>query len=273
MQISSIYVYPIKSLGGISLLRSEVTERGLALDRRWILVDENNVFLTQRNIAEMALFKLAIESDCLIVSFELEEIKIPFKTSSQNKEIISIWDDKLEAVHVGKIFDNWFSDRLKLKCKLFYQPEYSIRKIDEKYSITGNEHTNLADGYPILIVSEASLADLNSKCPEFIEMIRFRPNIVIKNSKAFEEDNLEKFNVGNTLMYGVKPCARCILTTINPKTLEKSKEPLLTLSTYRKINNKIHFGQNVLVHEVGEIKIGDFLISNWFDPLLIGLFV
>lgn len=261
MQISSIYVYPIKSLGGVSLLKSEVTERGLALDRRWILVDENNVFLTQRNISEMAKFELHIKTDCLIVNFELEEIKIPYLQTSQNKQIITIWDDKVEAIQVGKIFDDWFSERLKIKCKLFYQPDYSIRKIDEKYCKTGKEHTSLSDGYPILITSEASLADLNSKCPEFIEMIRFRPNIVVSNSKAFEEDNLKKFKVGNTQMYGVKLCARCSLTTINPKTLEKNKEPLLTLSTYRKTKNKIFFGQNVVVHEVGEIKIGDFLIS------------
>jgi uncharacterized protein len=259
MKITGIYIYPIKSLGGISLESSKITERGLELDRRWALVDENLKFLSQREIPEMAKFSVKLADNEIIVTNTLNgnSIKIPLKTNSLVSKKITIWDDSVEALHVGDNYDFWFSENLGVKCKLFYQPEDSIRAIDSKYMVLGNEHTSLSDGYPILIAGEKSLEMLNNKCPEKIEMRRFRPNLVFEGGLPFCEDNFKKIKLGSTQLFGVKPCARCVVTTINPESLQKTKEPLLTLSKFRKNGHKILFGHNLVVHEQGSIKLGD----------------
>jgi uncharacterized protein len=117
----------------------------------------------------------------------------------------------------------------------------------------------LSDGYPILILSEASNSILNEKSLENIDIHRFRPNIILTDCEAFTEDNLNKFTINEAEFYAVKPCARCQITTLNVETLKFGKEPLLSLSKFRKFGNKIVFGENVVVHKIGHIKVGDVL--------------
>jgi uncharacterized protein YcbX len=171
--------------------------------------------------------------------------------------LVKVWEDELMAEIVDKEICDWFSQQIGQKVSLVYQSEDSMRKIDSTYAVNGEEHTSFSDGYPILIISEASLDELNSKCPEKIPMERFRPNVVVKNCDAFFEDTLREIKIGYTRLYGVKPCARCIMTTINQETFEISKEPILTLSKFRKFEHRILFGQNVVVHKTGDISVGD----------------
>lgn len=262
MEVLDLYVYPIKSLGGIRLMNSKVTERGLELDRRWMLVDKENTFMSQRKYPEMAKLKVEIESDNLIVTNLIngDSIKICLGLKTNKREIVNIWDDKVYAEHLNDVYDKWFSTNLNKECRLFFQPEDSIRKIDERYFVTGNEHTSLSDGYPILIISEESVNQLNTKLEAKVSILRFRPNIVIRNSKPHEEDDLQYFEINNAAFQGVKPCARCNMTLLNPETLEIGTEPLKTLNTYRKSGNKILFGQNVVVLKEGFLSIGDKLI-------------
>ena len=260
--VSEITIYPIKSLGGISLQTTIVEERGLQYDRRWVLADENNIFITQRQNEQMALIDVAIEADGLRVSHRLKRIApllIPFVPQTTDQQQITIWDDVVRAIRVNDETDTWFSSVLDRKCSLFYQPDDSVRLTDPKYSITKKEHTSFADGYPILIIGQASLDELNAKLEEPISMKRFRPNIVFMGGEAHAEDSWKYFNLGNAKLVGVKPCARCVLTTINPETSEKGKEPLKTLAQYRNKNNKILFGQNLLVAETGKISVGDII--------------
>ncbi len=262
MEISRLFIYPIKSLGGISLQKSDVEMRGLKHDRRWMLVDENGVFLTQRNLPKLAAFSLSINNQFLEVFNKVTQskINIPFLPKSGIKMLVKVWDDELIAEIVDIEISDWFSLQLGQKVNLVYQSEDSIRKVDKNYAVNGEEHTSFSDGYPILVISEASLDELNSKCPEQIPMERFRPNVVIRNCEAFSEDTLGEINISDAKLYGVKPCARCIMTTINQDTFEKSKEPILTLSKFRKFEHRILFGQNVVVHKIGTIAVGDKVV-------------
>jgi uncharacterized protein YcbX len=263
--ISEINIFPIKSLGGISVQEVEVEERGLQYDRRWVLADAHDTFMTQRENEKMALIEVKIEADGLKVSHKtlaIEPLKVPFQPQTSERKLIKIWDDNVEGIRVADEADEWFSKVLAKKCHLYYQPDDSFRKIDAQYAITHEEHTSFSDGYPILMIGQASLEELNNKLEKPIEMKRFRANLVFQGGNPFEEDNFKGFGVGSSKLVAVKPCARCILTTIDPETGEKGKEPLKTLSEFRKKGNKILFGQNIIVHQIGKIKIGDELFFN-----------
>ncbi len=260
--VTEITIYPIKSLGGISLQSAIVEERGLQHDRRWVLADEQNRFMTQRDNEQMALIDVSVEPDGLKVSHRLKKIApliVPFKPQTTDNQIITIWDDAVNAIRVNDEADAWFSAVIGKKCHLFYQPDNSIRLTDPRYSITKEEHTSFSDGYPILIIGQASLDNLNERLDEKITMKRFRTNLVFSGGEAHEEDEWKYFKVGDTKLVGVKPCARCIMTTINPETAEKGKEPLRTLNKYRNFGNKILFGQNLLVVETGRVSVGDLI--------------
>jgi len=257
--ISELYIYPIKSLGGISLSSAQVTDRGLKYDRRWMLVDEQNRFLTQREYPQMALLKVQIESDGLLVTHHLSGLVfIPFEQYDPGKQEVVIWDDTCAGVFVDPELDNWFSAALGIKCRLVHMPEDTRREVDQRYAREGMI-TSFADAYPFLLIGQASLDDLNNRMAESLPMNRFRPNIVFTGGDAFDEDLMNHIQIAGIDFYGAKLCARCVLTTIDQQTAVKAKEPLKTLARYRLMNNKILFGQN-LVHEgTGIISVGDTL--------------
>jgi uncharacterized protein len=260
--VTEITIYPIKSLGGISLKSAVVEERGLRYDRRWVLADDDNRFMTQRENEQMALIDVKIENDGLHVWHRLKRIApliIPFEPQTVDIKDITIWDDIVKATRVSDEADAWFSMVLGKNCQLFYQTDDSVRLTDPRYSITKEEHTSFSDGYPILIIGQASLDKLNAQLEEPFSMKRFRTNLVFSGGQAHHEDELKYFKVGTAKLVGVKPCARCVMTTINPETAIKGKEPLKTLSKYRNVGNKILFGQNLLVVETGTISVGDVI--------------
>jgi uncharacterized protein len=261
MIISALYIYPIKSLGGITVDETLVEARGFEHDRRWVLVDKNNRFLSQREHAQMALISVSLEESGLKIQHQKLRIAptlIPFKPQTTDFQSITVWDDTINCQRVSDEADAWFSGVLGQEARLFYQPEESIRIVDQKYA-TESDHTSLSDGFPVLIISEASMDFLNEKSSETIEIQRFRPNIVFKNSIPHEEDSFADIAINDVLFEGAKPCARCIMTTINPATAEKGKEPLKSLTAYRKWGNKILFGENLLIKKTGKIAIGDTL--------------
>jgi len=257
--VSELYVYPIKSLGGIKLDSAELTDRGFQYDRRWMLVNEQNEFLTQREFPQMALLQTEITNSGIKVSQKKnvnENILVPFNAESNYKITVRVWDDMCDAIFVNDHFSDWFSDQLKIRCKLVYMPDDSIRRVDRRYAFN-NETTSFSDGYPILMISEESLADLNSRLINSLPMNRFRPNMVIKDVRPYEEDEMDQFDINGINFYGVKLCSRCVITTTNQDTAEKNKEPLKTLATYRTKNNNVYFGQNVLYNGNGKISVGN----------------
>lgn len=259
LTLSEIWIYPIKSLSGIRLRRSDVKQKGLVYDRRWMLVDESGRFLTQREHPEMSQFQLEMNTEGLTILNRVsnQSLVLDLKAKPIGESLSAIiWDDEVETIEVSHVYSQWFSDQLKINCKLVFFPETHRRDVDPDYA-TKNEQVSLADGYPFLIIGRASLDDLNKRLKEPLPMNRFRPNFVFTGGEAYEEDNWKKFRIGSNRFVGVKPCSRCVLTTVDQRSGVKGTEPLATLATYRKYGSKIKFGQNLLAIDHDEIQEGD----------------
>ncbi len=258
--VCGLYIYPIKSLGGIALDQVELTDRGFRYDRRWMLVDGANRFLTQREHSEMALLQTSLVPTGIAVHKKLnpaERISIPGNIDQEAMEEVTIWGDICGAVEVGKLYNEWFSEALGMKCRLMYMPEAGERLVDPRHAITPHDLTNFSDAYPVLLLGKESLEDLNDRMEAALPMERFRPNIVTEGLQPYEEDQLRQFAINAVNFYGVKLCSRCVLTTIDQQTGKKAKEPLRTMATYRAINNNIYFGQNIIYSGGGTIRLGD----------------
>ena len=263
MYISEINIYPVKSLAGISLNESKIERRGLEFDRRWMLIDENNKFLTQREFPKMATVKTEILSDGLQVSSDGNKLLISFAPQSNETETVKIWSARCKAKIYEDAINEWFSDILQTNCKLAVMPEQTQRKVNYFYAVQKDDHVSFADGYPFLIIGENSLKDLNSRLKEDLPMNRFRPNFVVADSEGFAEDSWKKLKIGETIFHVVKPCARCVMTTIEQSNGEKQGiEPLKTLASFRipkrSVKKKILFGQNLIAEKAGDIlRVGD----------------
>jgi len=261
--IQDLYIYPIKSLAGIRLTAAKVAERGFELDRRWMLVDESGTFLTQRKFPLMAQFKVEIAPDGLIVYPDFapkNKINIPFEAEIDAQVAVRIWDDQMVAQLVGTQIDEWFSELLNKPVRLVKMPLTTHREISPKYAENG-EAVSFADAMPYLIIGQESLNDINARLDSPVPMDRFRPNIVFSGGSAFAEDSWKHIRIGEVDFRVTKPCARCVMITIDQATSNQGKEPLKTLSTYRKVGNKVLFGQNMMALKAGEVKVGDTVQS------------
>ena len=257
MFLSGLYVYPIKSCGGIGVDEWEVDERGLRHDRRWMLVDETGCFMSQRELPRMALVKVRIESHGLVVDAPgMSSLNVPFQPPDGRLLLASVWNDLVESRAVGDDADRWFSEFLEVSCKLVHLPDESVRPVDPAYGGPG-DRVGLADGFPFLLISEASLADLNARLEQPLPMNRFRPNLVVGGCEPFAEDGWSLVRIGRLTFRVVKPCARCAITTVDQESAAKGKEPLRTLARFRRAGNKVLFGQNLIHDETGTLRIGD----------------
>ncbi len=260
MEISQIYMYPIKSMGGISLTECELDRFGLKYDRRWMLVDKNGNFLTQRHHAKMCLFNIAIQDESLLITHKNDakiNLVVPFTPNMDTTLEVKVWDDVCESQLVDTAIDQELSLIFGEEVHLVLMPDHIKRQVDKRYAPEGST-TAFSDGYPLLMISEASLELLNTKLEHAIEMRRFRPNLVIKGGYAHCEDQKGIWQIGQYKFQAVKPCSRCVVTTINPDTSNKSPEPLRTLSSYRKQDGKVMFGMNMLHQNFNaKLKLGD----------------
>jgi uncharacterized protein YcbX len=257
--IQDLYIYPIKSLAGIRLTEAKVEERGFEYDRRWMLIDKSGMFLSQRAFSVMALLRVTLDADSLSVyhiSKPDDVLHIPFDLEGEEISSVTVWDDEMPARLVSAEFDAWFSDKLQMNARLVKMPLSTERKVDPRYAVNG-ESVSFADGMPYLLIGQESLEELNSRLEIPVPMNRFRPNIVFSGGDAFAEDSWGKIQIGKIDFQVVKPCARCVLTTVDQETGIKSSEPLKTLSGYRKVGNKVLFGQNTVALSAGVIKVGD----------------
>jgi len=261
--LTQINIYPIKSLGGISLQSSLVEERGLQYDRRWMLVDEQNMFFTQRLHPKMALLRVEINNDLLTIKHKQNKFSpltihpMPYDVEEVN---VQIWEDNVTALKYNNDVNDWFSEAIGIKCCLVYMPDSTKRKVDPKYA--NNKMVGFADGYPFLIIGEESLNDLNKRLEEPLPMIRFRTNFVFSGGKPFDEDNWKTIKIGNMVFHSTKSCPRCVITTINQDTGTKGKEPLKTLATFRQKDNKVMFGMNLVAERTGMVSVGDEIKIN-----------
>ena len=261
MTISEINIYPIKSLGGIRLDSANVQERGLEYDRRMMLVDVSGKFMTKREFHSLEFLCCKFENSNLVV-FDSRKpgnyLEIPFSPEGDADVSVTVWNDLLFASSFGSRVNQFFSDYLQHKCKLVKMSEYDKRPV-EASSGSSNGIVSFADAFPYLIVSQASLDDLNSKLQRPVGMDRFRPNIVVDGPEAFAEDSWSEFHAGTAEFKVIRPSSRCIMTTIDPVRGYPGKEPLQTLATYRKQENEVFFGVNAIALKTGKIHFGDTL--------------
>lgn len=264
--LSAIYIYPVKSLGGISVHAAMVEDRGLQHDRRWMLVDENGMFISQRKHFELSLLELSISNDYLVVKHKTDpmlEINFGIEEHIGGLIPVTVWDDSTVGYEVSHVVSAWFSDFMRMKVRLVRMADEARRLVDTKYA-SDKEIVSFADGYPCLLIGQSSLDSLNEKLDTPILMDRFRPNFVFTGGEAHVEDNFGDFLLGETMFHAVKPCARCVLTTIDQQTGVRGAEPLKTLATYRKVGNKIMFGQNLIHKGNGLVRVGDELfVQTW----------
>lgn len=254
--LSGLYHYPVKSLAGISLQRTILDRYGLQYDRRWMLVDQEGEFLSQRRLPRMALIGQRIEGETLILhTAGRHELHLPLVLDPGEWIDVRIWDESCKAQRCSEAADLWLSEFLDLPCRLVCMPDSLARRVDPAYA-RESDLTAFSDGFPLLLLSEASLAELNGRLEVPVSMQRFRPNLVVSGCAAFAEDGWKRLRIGEATFRVVKPCARCIITTIDPATAERGDEPLQTLSEYRRQGNKVHFGQNLLHDGTGRLVVG-----------------
>jgi uncharacterized protein YcbX len=260
MHLKSIYVYPVKSLAGFSVKSWPVNEKGLLHDRRWMIVDTENRFITQRQMPKMALISTSLSNEGLHLSAEsMPAIVVPFESGLTTSLKVQIWNDSCLAKPASQTADHWLSTFLETECRLVYQPEDAVRAVDPNYA-QPQDKTYFSDGFPFLIISEASLVALNQEMNENFSMTRFRPNLVVTDCEPYAEDTWRTIQIGTIDFRLPKPCSRCSITTIDPLTGQQGKEPLRTLNRTRKWDNQVFFGQNALHDRPGELHIDDALI-------------
>lgn len=255
IKITALYLYPIKSLKGISLQEAEISETGIKYDRYWMLVDENGDFITQREIPKLALFQVSIHAEYLTVRFDNTAINIPKTLATKEIKACEIWEEKLNGYKESDEINNWFSALLDKKVFLVRNAELPKRGI-KNYA---NSFVNFTDSQQYLIFGQSSLDHLNTKIDQAIPADRFRPNIVFSKSEAHIEDSWKEIQIGASNFIITKPCARCIITTINQATGIAGKEPLKTLAKYRFKDNNVEFGQYLKLTNSTDnlLKIGD----------------
>jgi len=258
--LSQIHLYPVKSLAGFQVESWPVDKTGLRYDRKWMLIDRNGLFLSQRRLPKMALIKTAIAGEQLIFSTAgMADITVSLHSEAGEEVKVSIWHDNCSAKTSDVAVDDWFSRALDHPCRLVYHPDEEVRKVDPDYAFESDE-TAFSDGFPFLIVSEASLQALNDAMQLELEMIRFRPNLVIADCDSYAEDRWRQISIDGIGFRLPKPCSRCSVPTIDPETALSGKEPLTTLARLRQWQNKVYFGQNALHDNQGVLSVGSSVI-------------
>lgn len=284
MQISEINIYPIKSLKGISLESSPVEKRGLRYDRRWMLTDRDGMFFTQRETPKMATVNVRVNGNGLTASADgFEPVNIPHEPDRGERQRVVVWQSDVDAIAYRGLVSEWFSDVLERSCQLVLMPDSSKRHVSPQFD-TGNDIVSFADGYPLLVIGEGSLDEVNKRLEETykdadrnvrVPMNRFRPNLVVQGSEPFEEDRWAKIRVGEAIFRVAKPCARCVMTTVDQARGEfDGKEPLKMIASFRQAKdvfpdsyeklgqtaNAVLFGENLIPENPGSVvALGDYV--------------
>jgi uncharacterized protein len=256
LSLTALHIYPIKSAAGCTVQEWEVDSFGLQHDRRWMVVDRRGQFITQRTQPRLALVQPAIDRDTLRVTAPgMPALELPLYPAPSVTTTAEVWSEACEAVWTGERPGAWFSEALGTPCSLVHMPVATFRPADPAFAPPG-VRVSFADAFPFLLISEESLEDLNARLPAPIPMNRFRPNLVIRGESPYVEDSLDVFRLGEIEFRVVKPCDRCVVTTTDQKTTERGVEPLRTLATYRKVDGKVMFGQNVVHLGTGRLSVG-----------------
>ena len=283
MRITQLAIYPVKSLGGIALDDARLTAEGLAWDRRWMVVDDVGRFVTQRQLPAMACIRVSLDHDALVLAHPgVEQLRVALAARQQERLSVYVWEDRCDALDEGGEARDWLGavlgelrgSRLRL---VRFAPDHR-RRVEPHYLAPGEQaHTGFADGYPLLVVSEGSLAEVNrrlaAKGLDPVPMSRFRPSLVVDDATPFAEDGWDTLAAADDVWrLGLrKPCQRCKVTTVDQQSGEIAVpgEPLRTLV---EMNTRLapggYFGQNaiVLAGEGARLAVGDALVASPAAP-------
>jgi len=269
VSVTELYLYPLKSARGIPVPVLQFDERGPIGDRRWMLIDPDAQFLSQRRIPRMALLHVALQEDALHVDAPgMPTLMVPRPAGGRDGEdtgerlIAGVWDDAVTVCRASADADRWFTAFLDQPCSLVTMPDDAIRLVDPTYAPTPRSVT-LADAFPLLLLGAGSLDELNgrlaAKGVPAVGIDRFRPNIVVSGAAPHAEDGWHRLVGSGIALDIVKPCARCAIVTVDQERGVRVVEPLKTLETYRRRGSKVYFGQNALHDRPGRIVRGEDL--------------
>lgn len=250
----------MKSAAGQALQLSHVDGLGLLGDRRWMVVDSaSGRFITQRLLPSMGQVQAhwPDEQDLLLSAPGLPELRVALPDAAAALREVTIWRDSLQVPDAGDAAASWLSRLLGRDCRLVYMPPAYTRQVDINYAEMGQQ-VAFADGFPLLLIGQASLDDLSARVGRTLEMLRFRPNLVVAGGEPYAEDGWKRIRIGRLEFRVAKGCSRCIMTTLDPLTGERSedREPLTTLKRYRERDGEVYFGQNLIACGSGQLQLG-----------------
>ncbi len=259
--VTDLFVYPVKGCAGIRVIGAAIGKAGFVDDRRYMIVDENDEFVTQRTLPELCLFKLSIVDFSYRMSREgRAPFSFPRKPAGGVPRRVKVWSDHVEALEQPEL-SAYLSETLGGNYRGVYVPDAALRQVNPKRAREG-DRVGVADGYPFLMVSRESLGELNRRLTQggeaALDVRRFRPNIVIGGCAApHEEDLYRSFSIGKVSFRMPKLCDRCVVTTVDPDTSVGGKEPLRTLASYRRAEGAVWFGVNLIHDGEGALRVGD----------------
>lgn len=257
MKLSALYVHPIKSCGAVRLERASLDARGLRHDRAFMVVDGAGEFVTQRQLPAMARVRCALAGEQLELEHDRAgRFELSWEQDGPRVEV-RVWGDGVEALVCLEASD-YLSEALGRPLRLVRMPEDAARVANPARAGEGHA-VSFADGYPLLLTSEASLAELERWRGATLDMRRFRPNLVIDGDAPWVEEELASFRLGGVPMRSVKPCERCSVITVDPDSGERGVEPMKSLAAGHRVDGKVLFGVNVVHDGLGELKVGDEL--------------
>ena len=260
VRLAEIRMFPVKSLRGGMHEAAEVEGIGLRGDRRWMVVDAHGAAMTQREVHRMALVQAVTGADGVVLTADgMPPLTVGVPGAGAPARNVVLWRQAIAAVGADEAADSWLSQALGVACTLVYLADPAARPVDPDYAAPGNA-VSFADGFPVLLTARESLADLNARMAHPVEMLRFRPNLVIEGAAAWAEDRWRRVRIGGAVFRVVKPCERCVIPSIDPETAERPDpdEPLRTLKTFRRdARGRVLFGQNLVPEVCGVVRVGD----------------
>lgn len=260
MRLRELFVHPVKSMRGNALDRAAVEARGLAGDRRWMVIDPSGRFVTGRQVGALAACAAEATATGLRLSFGGSVTDVPTPRRDAARSVV-VWNDEVPALDAGDAVADWLSARFGRPLRLVYQADHQQRPLPPKHRVAADDEVSFADAYPLLAIGTASLDDLNTRLNAPVTMRHFRPNVVVQTDEAYAEDRWRNLRIGDAVFRSVSRCTRCVFTTVDPETGERRDdgEPLATLRGYRRDaeNGRILFGVNLVPLSTGTLRVGD----------------